>query len=383
MKTILWLTNIPSPYRVDFFNEFGKCCDLTVLFERHASKERDNSWKRISVENFRAIYLKGIGTRVDASLCPGVIPFLIKNSFDEIIVTNYSDFTGVAAIVLLQLMRRPYIIEGDGGIAGSGKGIKESIKKYIIKNSQLCFSTSGEHDKYYLSYGMKPEGIVRYPFSSLSNRALIQAQLLMQHREKLRDKLGMKEKHVLLSVGRFSYQNGYGKGYDILLNVSKLLGADYGVYIVGDEPTDEFLKMKRDNGLLQVHYIGFKNREDLSEFYCASDCFVFLSRKEAWGLVVNEAMSFGLPIISSEKCIAATELVKNFENGFLVNLDDPAEIAEKIRFIIENEQIRVQYGNNSREKVEKYTIEGMTEAHAKALKLEERDGDESKTYNNR
>ena len=42
---ILWLTNIPSPYRVNFFNELGKYCDLTVLFEKKASDERDKSWK--------------------------------------------------------------------------------------------------------------------------------------------------------------------------------------------------------------------------------------------------------------------------------------------------------------------------------------------------
>jgi len=48
----LFLTNIPSPYRVDFFNELGKLCDVTVAFETGASKERDASWKRYDIKRF-------------------------------------------------------------------------------------------------------------------------------------------------------------------------------------------------------------------------------------------------------------------------------------------------------------------------------------------
>ena len=46
MMKILWLTNIPSPYRVKFFNELGTKCDLTVVFEKRSSSERDESWKK-------------------------------------------------------------------------------------------------------------------------------------------------------------------------------------------------------------------------------------------------------------------------------------------------------------------------------------------------
>ena len=48
MKKILWLTNIPSPYRVAFFNELGKQCSLTVLFEKASSDVRDDDWKNYS-----------------------------------------------------------------------------------------------------------------------------------------------------------------------------------------------------------------------------------------------------------------------------------------------------------------------------------------------
>ena len=55
---VLWLTNIPSPYRVDFFNELGKQCELTVLFEKQASDERDDSWKKFNTDYFMPVFLK-------------------------------------------------------------------------------------------------------------------------------------------------------------------------------------------------------------------------------------------------------------------------------------------------------------------------------------
>ena len=55
---VLFLTNIPSPYRVDFFNELGKLCELTVLFERE--KATDREWDSNNNINYEAIYLKGI-----------------------------------------------------------------------------------------------------------------------------------------------------------------------------------------------------------------------------------------------------------------------------------------------------------------------------------
>ena len=82
---ILYLTNIPSPYRVDYFNELGKYCDLTVLFEIQSSTERDKSWKSYKAENFKGIVMGGIRTRFDAAYC-----------FDCIIFSD-GDFGGVMA----------------------------------------------------------------------------------------------------------------------------------------------------------------------------------------------------------------------------------------------------------------------------------------------
>ena len=92
---ILYLTNIPSPYRVDYFNELGKYCDLTVLFEIQSSTERDKSWKSYKAENFKGIVMGGIRTRFDAAFCPSVIKYLKKGRYDYIVLTVLSSPTGI------------------------------------------------------------------------------------------------------------------------------------------------------------------------------------------------------------------------------------------------------------------------------------------------
>ena len=109
---ILWLTNIPSPYRVKFFNQLGRNCKLTVLFEKEASSERDESWKDFRASNFEAIFLNGKSVGVAEAICPSVIRYLNK-SYDHIVVTNYSDPTGMIAIIYMKLRGIAYEIEGD------------------------------------------------------------------------------------------------------------------------------------------------------------------------------------------------------------------------------------------------------------------------------
>lgn len=365
---VLWLTNIPSPYRVDFFNEFGKYCDLTVIFEKKASAERNKSWENYEVINFRPVFLNGFGVGVAEAFCPGVIKYLNRKKYDKFFVTNYSDITGIFAITILKVKNISYFIEGDGGFAKSGIGLKERIKKFLISGAEGCLSTGKEHDHYYQSYGATKDKIYHYPFTSINNRDLLFAHKLSD-KTKWKKKLQMTEKKVILSVGRFSYNAGYGKGYDILLKVSKLLGVDYGIYIVGDEPTNEFIELRNKNNLNQIHYIGFKCKEDLAEYYAAADCFVLLTRGEAWGLVINEAMAFGLPIITTKHCIAGTELVENNKNGYLVELDDVKNIAEKIRYVTASEERIKSFREASLDIIQNYTIEEMAKRHRDILLL--------------
>lgn len=64
---VCYLTNIPSPYRVDYFNELGKYCELTVFFEKRRSNERNVEWGHDEFKTFKGVFLDGISVATDAA----------------------------------------------------------------------------------------------------------------------------------------------------------------------------------------------------------------------------------------------------------------------------------------------------------------------------
>lgn len=110
-------------------------------------------------------------------------------------------------------------------------------------------------------------------------------------------------------------------------------------------------------------FIGFKEKKDLAEYYAAADLFTILSRGDVWGLVVNEAMTYGLPIISSNLCIAGTELVKDGENGFVVDLEDFETLKKLFSELISDDTRLKAYGKSSYLKIAKHTFTQMVEYH--------------------
>lgn len=163
---VLFLTNIPSPYRVDFFNELGKYCELTVAFEGENATDRDKKWKASEVQNFKAIFLRGVRTKSDQFLCLDIFK-VIKEGFDRIIVGGYSTPTGMLAIEFMRLHRIPFWIEADGGMISQDNWIKYRIKKHFISAACGWLSSGKMTTKYFVDYGADVSRICTYPFTSL------------------------------------------------------------------------------------------------------------------------------------------------------------------------------------------------------------------------
>lgn len=364
---ILFLTNVPAPYRVDFFNELGKNSELTVLFEKITSDERDSSWKDYTFENFQGVFLKGYTIDVDTAFCPEVVKYLDKNKYDHIIVTDFLTPTGMLAIQYMRLRRIEYWLESDGGFPKNGKGIKEKIKKYYIKGAKGYFSTADMHDKYYIRYGADPKKIFRYPFTSLKKIDTLPMMPSLDEKIELRKHLALSEKKIIISIGQFFHKARCEKEFDILCRVAKMLNNDYGIYIISNEPVDEFLREKENRKLDNLHFIDFQKKEDLSLYYRAADVFLLLSGGDLWKSVINEAMAHGLPIISSDKIIAGTELIRNDENGYMVSLDDENFIIRKIKEITDKPELQYEMSQKSRKIISNYSIEKTPEEHYQIL----------------
>lgn len=356
---VLWITNIPSPYRVQFFNTLGLKCDLTVLFERSSSSERDSSWSNYEFKNFMGVLLSGFYVGVDKAFSPNVIKYLKSKQYDYIVVSNIFSPTGILAIEFMRMLKIPYFIEGDGGIPKDGIGVKESFKKHIIKNARGYFSTGDMHDSYYLKYGANRNDIYRYPFTSLFLKDILNKPLSDEEKKKYKTELGIKEDIVIISIGQFIYR----KGYDVLLNACRYLYGNLGVYIIGGKPTDEYLKIMKDNKLSNIYFKEYMLKNDILKWLKAADIFVLPTREDIWGLVINEAMSSGLPIITTENCVAGIELIEDGINGFIIKSEDEINLADKINLLLRDKFLRKKMAISNLNKIKGYTFEEMANYH--------------------
>lgn len=363
---VLYLSNIPSPYRVDFFNELGKQCELKVIFERKGYVTRDKSWQDYCFETFQGIILKGLNLGLYNKLCPGVIRYLKKNTYDYIIVTNMTLITGIIAVFWMKLFRIPYCIEGDGGFAGNGKGFKERLKTKMISTAQMCFSTSKIHDDYYLKYGASKDKIYRYPFTSQWKRDIVEKPFTSEEKQHIKQELGVTEQHMILSVGSFIPR----KGMDLLIEAASDLNCNWGIYIVGGQPTDEYIALKEKFGMSNLHFVNFIKSKQLRRYYEAADLFVLATREDIWGLVINEAMSYALPVITTRKCIAGTELIRDRYNGLLVEAENVEKLRSGLEEFVNSKELIDRCAQGALETIRGYTIEEMVSSHMRIMKEE-------------
>jgi glycosyltransferase involved in cell wall biosynthesis len=112
---------------------------------------------------------------------------------------------------------------------------------------------------------------------------------------------------------------------------------------------------------------GFKNQSQLAPYFKAADALVLPSLYESWGLVVNEAMHFGLPVVISDAVSCAADLVANRDTGLLFRSNDAADLARALHLLIGNERLLRQFSQNARRVIRQYTPDTATKGVLDAL----------------
>ena len=119
----------------------------------------------------------------------------------------------------------------------------------------------------------------------------------------------------------------------------------------------------------RVHFAGFVHRDELAAYYALAECFVFPTRTDPWGLVVNEAMACGLPVICTRVAGCAADLVQ--ENGRLVSPANADELASAMEDIATNSDIRERMAGESRQAIQAHSPERCAAGLALAATVSE------------
>ncbi len=337
-KKVLYISNIEVPYRTAFFNELSKKCDLTVLYERRKSSNRNSKWVASQKSNFKIEYLDGINIKNENSFSFKINGYIFSD-YDVIILGCCNSIVQIYAMTIMKIFKKNYYINLDGEYFLEGSNIKSIIKRFFIKKAK-GYLIAGEKSGNKLKQILKINNVYPYYFSSLTREDL---------EKNSKDFTSNNRGENILVIGQyFEY-----KGLDIALDVAARL-PDVKFKIIGmSGRAEQFKELAISKKVNNVEIIPFLEKEKLNDEYKKCKLLLLTSRKECWGLVINEAASFGCPIIASKNAGAAIEFLEGKFDKYLVNINDVEEIVNKIK----NYNNDLEYKKYLIDKSKKYTIE--------------------------
>ena len=183
------------------------------------------------------------------------------------------------------------------------------------------------------------------------------------------DQLSKLNEKRLISVGRLSRE----KGYEDLLDVFKLIHQEepsWRLDIIGDGAQKNLLGDRIFNeGLKEcVTLHGFQDKTFINNLLSKSSIYLMTSVTESFGIVLIEAMSYGLPCVAFDSAEGATELIQDGVNGYLISYRNKEEYAKKVIELIRNKKLRTKLGSAGRKTSLNYTGDKVKRDWIKLLK---------------
>jgi len=303
---------------------------------------------------------------------PGIISELHKGHYDAIWVHGYMYMTNWLAFMAARLTRTPILLRGESNLLEPRplhiRLAKEMLLRSLFHQVAGCLYIGRHNKEFYRHYGVPEERLFFTPYTVDNAYFRQQAKLLAPRRQELRVRWGVKDdRPVILFVGRLVHC----KQPLLLLEAYRQVRQKYPCVLlyVGDGPLRrEIEKRAKQEPIPDVQITGFLNQSEISQAYVAGDILVLPSAHEPWGLVVNEGMNFGLPIVVSDRVGCAPDLVHEGENGFIVPYHSVDLLAHAIETLVTNPGRRRSFGQRSLGIIADWGLNQTVEGIVKALR---------------
>lgn len=233
-----------------------------------------------------------------------------------VMIPGYATLPALAAALWARLHKRTSILMTESSAADHSRVFwKELIKAKLLRLFfDLAVTGGAAHRRYLEQLGFPMAKVAGY-YDVVDNEAL--EAKTSELRRTGPDSFGLPLRPYFLYVGRMSPEKNVEGLLEAWLTYREQ-GGEWPLVLVGDGPAFRELQAaaaKSQHGG-EVHFAGLRTSRELPAFYAFAGCFVLPSVREPWGLVVNEAMASGLPVLVSSRCGSAEDLVEEGQNGF-------------------------------------------------------------------
>jgi glycosyltransferase involved in cell wall biosynthesis len=372
---IRWVTWWPVEYWTERFNHLADYVEVEVVFLSRKSlllpQNIDHSKWRFK---YRTLSNKQDSTGYQqASHAFMRLPrpwTLLEGDFDALVMT-YSDPTCILAAIIGGQLRKKIFLFAPNTKEDSRKEswLRELLKRYLLNSSDGVLVTGPLQREYAKCYVTKDSLI-----NSIGNPAPLLPnpdESRDSTRKEIQSIAANEDSEILLFVGRLSSEKGLHTLLESLSIYKMKQNLCPTLVIIGDGPEENNLKNIAESKNLPVVFAGFKQGSSLSNYYSAADIFVLPSKSEPWGLVVNEAMQFGLPLILSNKVGSAPVLLgeSGSESGVSFPSGDSLKLYECIQTILTNKDLRESMGRNSSNIIKDHSIDAWCQAVLQSLQV--------------
>lgn len=279
---------------------------------------------------------------------------------DIVILPGYSDLSYVIALLFSRLSGMRVIVAVDSTYFDRPRRwYKEKLKSLFIRlcDAGFCYGTRSK--EYLVSLGMDEKNVFircqATPFET-TERLHDEAK---GRRDALIRQLGFKPLNFVY-VGRLAHEKNITsllKAYNFVLHSSQN-ASKWGLILVGEgKERPNLERMIKADNIEGVSFVGGKSWKEVPLYYSLSDLLILPSVSEPWGLVVNEAMICGLPVLVSNRCGSACDLVIEGGNGFTFDPLNWEELAQKMAAFVNDEVDRKAMGKLSRKIIDAYKPE--------------------------
>jgi len=288
---------------------------------------------------------------------------LVELDPEVIIVSGWARPESYAAILWGRARKRGIVLMSESQESDARRSaIRETIKARVVRLCDSALVGGHTHADYIKKLGLEP-GAIFLGYDAVDNEYFrINSDIARAHPSDERMPVKLPLKYVLASARFVKKKNLETLIYGFSL--ARVLGKfDEHLVIIGDGPERQRLEeLVRELGLVGiVHLPGFQSYQTLPKYYDLASLFIHVSKSEQWGLVVNEAMASGCPVVVSSACGSASQLVSHGVNGLIVDPNDPKDIARSLWELLGNEERRQTMGRKSKNLIADWGTEQFAE----------------------
>lgn len=358
------VTEIIAPYRIPVFNALAnrRELDLHVVFlsETDPSVREWRIYKNEIHFNYDVLpsWRRRLG-KFNVLINRQVCSTLNRIRPDAVLCGGYSYLTSWQAAYWARTHRVPLLLWSESTALDKRQRHRpvEFLKAQFLHMCRAFIVPGRSSYKYLQDFGIPDQRIFTAPnavditlFSTSVNDA-------RRNQMQVRARCSLPLRYFLY-VGRLVKTKGVFELLEAYAQIDTKIRAKVGLVFVGDGE-DRAELTERASRIVSgtIQFTGFVHREGLSDFYALADALIFPTHSDTWGLVVNEAMSCGAPVIVTSVAGCVADLVQDGWNGFVISPQDRTQLAAAMARLASDSELRTEMGSRSRSRIEAYSPE--------------------------